>query len=144
MAEGMSAPLYTTEILRLAASLQEPHALEHEDGRAELRSPTCGSRVRLSVQLDEDRRVQRLSMEVSACAFGQASAALLERHSRGRTHDEVSEAMMALSRWLADEREAAAGWPGIVALEPARQRKGRHGAILLPFRALLAAIESAR
>jgi NifU-like protein involved in Fe-S cluster formation len=144
MAARMNAPLYTTEILRLAASLQEPHPLEHEDGRAELRSPTCGSRVRLTVQLDDERRVQRLSMEVHACAFGQASAALVERHSRGRTHDEVSEAMLALSRWLSDEREKAASWPGIVALEPARTRKARHGAILLPFRALLAAMEAAQ
>ena len=30
------------------------------------------------------------------------------------------------------------------ALSPARTRKGRHGAILLPFRALLAAIEAAK
>jgi NifU-like protein involved in Fe-S cluster formation len=139
----MTTALYTTEILRLAASLQEPHALEHEDGRAELRSPTCGSKISLAVQLDSNRRVQRLSMEVQACAFGQASAALVERHSRGRTHDEVSEAMVALSRWLSDERENAPGWPGIVALEPARPRKARHGAILLPFRALLAAMEAA-
>ncbi|HEX8937830.1 MAG TPA: iron-sulfur cluster assembly scaffold protein [Sphingomicrobium sp.] len=139
----MTAPLYTTEILRLAASLQEPHELEREDGRAELRSPTCGSRITLTVQLDENRRVQRLSMEVYACAFGQAAAALLDRHSRGRTHDEVSEAMLALSRWLADEQEEQAGWPGIVALAPARARKARHGAILLPFRALLAAMEAA-
>jgi NifU-like protein involved in Fe-S cluster formation len=143
MAEGMTTALYTTEILRLAASLQEPHALGHEDGRAELRSPTCGSKISLAVQLDSNRRVQRLSMEVQACAFGQASAALVERHSRGRTHDEVSEAMVALSRWLSDEREHAPGWPGIVALEPARPRKARHGAILLPFRALLAAMEAA-
>ena len=139
----MTAPLYTTEILRLAASLQEPHELEREDGRAELRSPTCGSRIALAVQLDQDRRVQRLSMEVQACAFGQAAAALLDRHSRGRTHDEVSEAMLALSRWLADEQEEQAGWPGIAALAPARARKARHGAILLPFRALLAAMEAA-
>jgi hypothetical protein len=34
-------------------------------------------------------------------------------------------------------------WPGIVALEPARRRKSRHGAILLPFRALLAAMDAA-
>ncbi len=139
----MTAPLYTTEILRLAASLQEPHELEREDGRAELRSPTCGSRIALAVQLDQDRRVQRLSMQVQACAFGQAAAALLDRHSRGRTHDEVSEAMLALSRWLADEQEEQAGWPGIAALAPARARKARHGAILLPFRALLAAMEAA-
>jgi NifU-like protein involved in Fe-S cluster formation len=139
----MTEPLYTTEILRLAASLREPQALDREDGRAELRSPTCGSRITLAVQLDRDRRIQRLSMEVHACAFGQASAALLERHGTGRTHDEVSEALVELSRWLADEREETAGWPGIVALAPARPRKARHGAILLPFRALLAAIEEA-
>ena len=44
----MNAPLYTTEILRLAASLGEPRELEREDGRAELRSPTCGSRIATS------------------------------------------------------------------------------------------------
>ena len=51
----MNAPLYTTEILRLAASLAEPRALEREDGQAELRSPTCGSRVETAVQLDGER-----------------------------------------------------------------------------------------
>jgi len=73
----MTRLLYTTDILRLAASLSDPHELEHEDGCAEVRSPTCGSRVRLTVQLDEYRRVERLSMQVHACAFGQASAALV-------------------------------------------------------------------
>ena len=144
MAQGMTASLYTTEILRLAASLSDPHELEREDGRAELRSPTCGSRIVLAVQLDEGRRVERLSMQVQACAFGQASAALIERHSRGRTHDDVSEAMLALSRWLANDHDDGCEWPGISALAPARARKARHAAILLPFRALLAAIEDAR
>jgi NifU-like protein involved in Fe-S cluster formation len=139
----MNAPLYTTEILRLAASLSEPHALERDDGCAEVRSPTCGSRVCLIVQLDADRRVERLSMQVHACAFGQASAALVERHSRGRTHDQVSAAMLDVSRWLANEYEDDGAWPGIVALKPARSRKARHGAILLPFRALLAAMDAA-
>ena len=140
----MSEPLYTTEILRLAASLGDPRLLDREDGRAELRSPTCGSRVTLAVQLDDERRIERMSIQVHACAFGQASAALVERHSKGRTHDEVSQAMLALSRWLASDDEQEAGWPGIGALAPARQRSARHGAILLPFRALLAAIEAAR
>jgi NifU-like protein involved in Fe-S cluster formation len=140
----MSEPLYTTEILRLAASLKEPHELEREDGRAELRSPTCGSRISLAVQLDEERRIERLSIRVHACAFGQASAALVERHCRGRSHNEVSDALLALSHWLANDQEAAGGeaWPGVAALQPARSRKGRHGAILLPFRALLAAMEA--
>ena len=140
----MKGPLYTTEILRLAASLSDPRELEREDGRAELRSPTCGSHVTLAVQLDEDRKVIGISQNVHACAFGQASAALVERHARGRTHNEVADVLIALSRWLCDEQATEADWPGISALDPARASKGRHGAILLPFRALLAAIEAAR
>lgn len=139
----MTEAVYTTEILRLAASLGDPCELEREDGRAEVRSPTCGSRITIAVQLDEDRRVRRLSMQVHACAFGQASAALLERHSYGRSHAEVSDAMLEISRWLADEHDDASAWPGMETLEPARPRKARHGAILLPFRALLAAMDAA-
>lgn len=139
----MSSPLYTTEILRLAASLREERDLEREDGRAELRSPTCGSRIIVAVELDDERRVRMISQRVHACAFGQASAALVEHHAIGRAHDEVAEALVAISRWLAEEQDEAGDWPGITVLEPARPRKGRHGAILLPFRALLAAMESA-
>ena len=140
----MNRPLYTTEILRLAASLSEPRELEREDGKAELRSPTCGSRVTLIVQLDEERRVEAISQMVQACAFGQASAALIERHARGRTHNELAETLVALSRWLADDQCDDCDWPDIEVLAPARSKKARHGAILLPFRALLAAIEAAR
>src|SRR4051794_12288619 len=112
MAEGMNAPLYTTEILRLAASLSEPHALDRESGRAELRSPTCGSRVTLAVQLDPEDRVEALSQHVHACAFGQASAALLERGAIGRRRDDVNLALVQFSDWLGGA-EQAPDWPGI-------------------------------
>jgi NifU-like protein involved in Fe-S cluster formation len=135
--------LYTTEILRLAASLREPHALEREDGRAELRSPTCGSRIVLAVQLDADGRVEGLSQQVHACAFGQASATLLERGAIGRNRDDVDRALTQFTDWLGGA-EQAPDWPNLNALAPARSRTSRHGAILLPFRALLAAIEAAR
>ena len=64
-------------------------------------------------------------MQVHACAFGQASAALVERHSRGRTHDEVSEAMLGAEP-LAGRASMTSrrDWPGIAALEPARARSG--------------------
>lgn len=139
----MNAPLYTTEILRLAASLREPHELSREDGRAELRSPTCGSRVSMAVELDAEGRVVSLSQHVHACAFGQASAALLKQGAIGRRHGDVRDAHDRFAAWLEGSAEEP-DWPGILALAPARSRKSRHGAILLPFRALLAAIESAR
>ena len=137
----MNAPLYTTEILRLAASLKEPRALEREDGSAAVRSPTCGSRMQTVVQLDSENRVEALSQTVLACAFGQASATLLERGAIGRSRDEVEAAFMQIDAWLTGG-DAEPQWPGIAALAPARSRKSRHGAILLPFRAMLAAIDA--
>ena len=136
----MNAPLYTTEILRLAASLSDPRALEREDGRAELRSPTCGSRISVAVQLDADGRVAAVAQQVHACAFGQSSAALMEQGAIGRSAGEVGKALAELEAWLSGS-ELDPGW-GLAALAPARSRKSRHGAILLPFRALLAAIEA--
>jgi NifU-like protein involved in Fe-S cluster formation len=138
----MNQPLYTTEILRLAASLPEPRALEREDGTSELRSATCGSRVATFVQMDADGRVQELSQQVHACAFGQASAAILEQGAGGRTSGEVLEAVTAIAEWL-DGSPEEPGWPGIAALAPARSRRSRHAAILLPFRSLAAALSEA-
>jgi len=138
----VNAPTYTTAILRLAASLEAPAALEREDGRAELRSPTCGSTITATVML-EDGGVEQISQEVRACAFGQASAALLAASAKGRTREEVASALDELTAWLAGERDDTGSWPGLDALAPARPKTGRHGAILLPFRALLAAIDKA-
>lgn len=140
MAEVMNAPLYTIDILRLAGSLPDPVRLERVDGSAQLRSPTCGSTVHTDVQLDSDRRVIAISQQVRACAFGQATAALVARHAPGRSQEEIAEALAALSEWLQGSRDDPGGW-GLEALAPARSRTSRHGAILLPFRALLAAIE---
>ena len=140
MAEVMSAPLYTIEILRLAGALPDPAHLARVDGMAELRAPTCGSVVRAEVQLDGGT-VTALSQQVRACAFGQASAALVAQHATGRSRDDVARALAALSEWLDGSRDEPGGW-GFEALAPARSRTGRHGAILLPLRALLAAIEN--
>lgn len=139
----MNAPLYTVEILRLAASLPEPVELARVDGSAEARSPTCGSVVRTEVSLAHDGRVDAVSQQVHACAFGQASAALVAGQAAGRDREEVERGLQSLASWLEGGDELPE-WPGVAALVPARARKSRHPAILLPFRALLAAIDKAR
>ena len=140
----MNAPLYTTEILRLAASLPESRQLDRVDGSSEQRSPTCGSTIRLQVQLYPDGRVEAVSQEVHACAFGQASASLLAAGAAGRSLEEVTQASEALDAWLNGDSDDPGGWPGLAALAPARARRSRHGAILLPFKALVLAMTSAR
>jgi len=139
----VTAPLYTREILRLAASLGEPGGLDRVDGEADRRSPTCGIQISVAVMLEEGK-VAALSQRVEACAFGQAAAALMVVAAPGMTVDEVRAALAGIERWLNGDDEAVTAWSGLAVLGPARSRKGRHGAILLPFQALLGAIEAAR
>lgn len=144
MAKGVKEPPYTREILRLAASIPYLEPFEELEGATEVRSKTCGSRIRMAVELDWADRIVRLRQAVEACAYGQAAAALIGGHAMGRSAEEVGEAKAELGAWLAGDGDVPSSWPGLEVLAPALPRKGRHGAILLPFRALLAAIEAAR
>ena len=142
MAEGMTAPLYTRDILRLAATIPGQARFEELEGAIELRSPTCGSRVRVVVETSQDGKIISVRQAIEACAFGQASASLMARHAVGRDAEEIRRAVAGVEAWLGGNEDAADSWPDLGLLSPARTRKGRHGAILLPFRALLAAIEA--
>jgi NifU-like protein involved in Fe-S cluster formation len=144
MAKGVKEPPYTREILRLAASIPYLEPFEELDDALERRSPTCGSRMRVAVELDWAGRVKRLRQAVEACAYGQATAALMGGHAMGRSAEEVGTALSQLEAWLGGNGGVPTAWPGMEALAPALPRKGRHGAILLPFRALMAAIEEAQ
>jgi len=143
MAKGVKEPPYTREILRLAASIPYLEPFGELEGATEVRSKTCGSRMRVAVELDWAGRIRRVRQAVEACAYGQATAALMGGHAMGRSAEEVGAALAELEAWLAGKAEIPAAWPGLEALTPALRLKGRHGAILLPFRALLAAIEEA-
>ena len=143
MAAGVSGPLYTREILRLAASLGEPVVLDRVDGAVERRAVTCGIQISISVTVEGDR-VSAVSQRVEACAFGQAATALMLADAPGRTLDEARLALAGIERWLMGDDAAVTAWPGLAVLNPARSRIGRHGAILLPFQALLGALEAAR
>ena len=136
----MTAPLYTREILRLAASIPGQRGFDEIDG-PEIRSPTCGSRVAMRVALDDDGHVIAIEQAVEACAFGQAAAALVGQSAAGVNRAQAEAALARVEQWLGGIGDEP--WPGMLALDPARARRGRHGAILLPFRALVAAIARA-
>lgn len=144
MAQGVKEQPYTREILRLAASIPYLESFEELEGATEVRSKTCGSRMRMAVELDWAERVVRIRQAVEACAYGQAAAALMGGHAMGRNAEDVNVALGELENWLAGAGELPGSWPGLEVLAPALPRKGRHGAILLPFRALLGAIEEAK
>src|SRR5687768_8918397 len=112
MAPGMKEPPYTREILRLAASIPYLEPFEELAGATELRSKTCGSRMRMAVELDWADRVVRIRQAVEACAYGQAAAALMGGHAMGRSAEEVEAALAELEAWLAGNGELPSAWPG--------------------------------
>jgi NifU-like protein involved in Fe-S cluster formation len=132
---GVNAPLYNTEILRLAASVPFQERLADPMGTSEKRSPICGSRVAVDVDVDGDGRVAAIGMWVRACALGQASSSLMASHAVGRSVEELEAARDALTAWLAGEQDAPPDWPGIDLLAPALPHSARHPSIRLAFEA---------
>lgn len=74
-------------------------------------------------------------MEVSACALGQASAALLAAHALGRTPAEIANAAEALRCYLTSSRDDVNFWPGAGVFASAKAYPARHPSILLAFQA---------
>jgi len=140
----MTAPLYNIDILRLAASIPYAQRLDDPHGTSERRSPVCGSRVTVDVEVDDDGRIMAIGQEVRACALGQAAANLMANHAIGRSTEELAQARDALTGWLAGERDDPGDWPGLHVFEPALQHKARHASIRLAFEAVAEAAERSR
>lgn len=140
----MNAPLYNTEILRLAASIPFNERLAAPMASVEKRSLVCGSRVTVDVEVGGDGRVSALGMLVRACALGQASAALMAMHAVGRSAEELAAARDQLTAWLAGERTEPPEWPGLELFAPALAHRGRHASIRLAFEAAAEAAAGAR
>lgn len=138
----MTPPLYSMDILRLAASIPHQGRLADPMGSSERRSPVCGSRVTVDLDLDDEGRVHAAGLDVRACALGQASASLLASEVVGRRPEEIAAARDALARWLAEGGDAP-DWPGLAVFEAARPHTARHPSILLAFDAAAEAAERA-
>lgn len=138
----VTGALYTTDILRLAATIPYQRRLDDPMGSSEKRSPICGSRVTVDVDVDDGGRVARIGMLVRACALGQASAALMGGHAVGRSADELDAARDALAAWLAGEGPVP-DWPGLAQFAPAIPHSARHPSIRLAFEAVAEAARQA-
>lgn len=104
----------------------------------EARSPVCGSSIALSFALDQHGLVTEVGTQVTACAVGQAAASLFCTGACGLDGDAIARAGEAIGAWLGGAPQPQ--WPGLAVLEPAREHAGRHGAILLPWKAATAAL----
>ena len=134
--------LYSLEVLRLATSLPHNDTLETPHASATCRAPLCGSEMTVEVALDDTSRITGLATRAKACALGQASAAVLRNKALGQNAVQIR----TVSDGLKSALQKGSGelvWPELEPFRYASDFPARHGAILLPFDTLIAALEKA-
>ena len=139
----MSGALYSLDVLRMAASVAEFPPLADADAAEARPSPTCGSRMTVSLKLDADGRIARIGLDAKACALGQAAAAILARGAIGADLATVSAASEAGRAYLAGQTDRPPDWPGLDLLAAGRDYPARHPSMRLAFEAATAAMDRA-
>jgi NifU-like protein involved in Fe-S cluster formation len=140
----MSSPLYNIDVLRMAARVADFPPLGGDALREERRSPTCGSRIAVTVALDAEGRIGAVGLDAKACALGQAAAAIMARGAVGLGASELAEASEAWRAYLAGERDTVPDWPDLALLAAGRDYPARHPSMRLGFEALSAALARAQ
>lgn len=133
--------LYSQKILDLAGNARQPGRLAHPDASARKVSRVCGSVIEVDL-ITRDGVVVEYGHEISACALGQTSAAVVAREIIGtpvRELRDLREQMHAMLK--ADGQPPSGKWSDLQYLEPVRDYRARHMSTLLVFDAVVEAIE---
>ena len=138
----MSSALYHEAIKALARAAHGAGRLDAPDGAVLLDNPLCGDRVAMQVTL-RDGRIAALAHEVKGCLLCCAAASVIGRRAPGATVPEMEAVAAAVEGMLARAGGVPAGWEELAAFEPVRRARSRHRCVLLPFEALLTALDKA-
>ncbi len=128
--------IYNAQLIALSGQATLPHVLQEFDIAARSVSPICGSDVYVQLKLDGDS-VKDFGFEVEACALTKTVVAVMRNAIIGKTREEVARAGTEMEAMLAGENVQPSGdWATLQILEPVKDFKARHNAILLPFEAV--------
>lgn len=133
--------LYSDKILDIAGNAWQPGRLPAPDASSRKVSRICGSVIEVDIVVT-DGVITGYGHEVSACALGQTSAAIVAREIVGTRADDF----LALARQMremlkADGTPPDGKWSDLAYLEPVREFPARHASTLLVFDAVVDAIE---
>ncbi|KKC36603.1 nitrogen fixation protein NifU [Devosia epidermidihirudinis] len=133
--------LYSQKILDLAGNAVQPGRLAHADASARKVSRVCGSVIEVDVVV-RDGMIAEYGHEISACALGQTSAAVVAREVIGTPIGEFRSLRDSMHAMLKDNGAPPTGkWSDLAYLEPVREYRARHMSTLLVFDAVVEALE---
>jgi len=133
--------LYNKTILSLAGNIERTERLQDPDATVFLDSPLCGSRITVDIKMQGDT-VSDYGAEVKACALGQAASAIMAKHVVGQTAVRLRALAVEMRAMLKQHAAPPTGeWSELEALQPVADYKARHGSVMLPFEAVVRAID---
>ena len=137
----MLHPLYSPQLLRLAAEAAGAGTIGPDETRVTCVNPVCGDRIDMAVALG-NHALTRLTYEIAACVICQASASALGAHAVGRSFQEIAALHDQVDAMLkAGGPLPGAPFSGFEILRPVAGEPARHNCVLLPFTALAEALE---
>lgn len=137
----MSDELYHQAILELAKRARQGRRLETPDASATVDNPLCGDRVTLDLNL-ADGRVREVGQRVRGCLLCQAAAAAIEARAPGETPPALRQVAKELADAIASAPEQTGDlWPELQVFAPVHAHRSRHDCVLLPFEALVKALD---
>ena len=135
--------LYSQKILDLAGNAPQPGRLPGADASARKVSRVCGSVIEVDVVV-RDGVIADYGHEISACALGQTSAAVVAREIVGTPVAEFRQLREQMHAMLKENGAPPSGkWDDLRFLEPVREYRARHMSTLLVFDAVVEALEKA-
>ena len=135
--------LYSEKILDLAGNAVQPGRLSTPLASARKVSRVCGSVIEVDVDVT-DGIITAYGHDVSACALGQTSAAVVAREIVGTPVADFLALRSTMHAMLKEGGAPPTGkWDDLRYLEPVRDFPARHMSTLLVFDAVAAALEKA-
>ena len=133
--------LYQDAIKQFARADHGHGQLANATGEAKLDNPLCGDRVRMQVAVVSGR-IAAIAHETKGCLLCRAAASLIGLRAEGQDEAGIEAIAAGLDGMLKHGTAPPAAWLELAMFEPARAHASRHRCVLLPFRALLAALRS--
>ncbi len=138
----MKDELYHQAILDLARRGRDQGRLEAPEASVTVDNPLCGDRVTLDLTL-ANGRVQAIGHRVRGCLLCQAAAAAIGNQAVGETSAQLRAVVTRLAEAIAAGSMVDDLWPELAAFAPVHAHKSRHDCVLLPFEALVQALDQA-
>ena len=142
-AETLGDPLYTTDVLRLAAEARGAGRLPVPHGTHTEHNPACGDRSTVDLTVVSGR-VAAIAHDTKACVLAQASASILGAALPGRSYDDLVKLKAQVADMFENRKPPAEPFSPYAVLSGVALYLSRQKCVLLPIEAARKAFEASQ